>query len=362
MQPRCSAVAFLITLALAFTLACPTVQPTLSSAPTRAVTATATSDAWASIQDAYALLEDAFTATGMVPQADVDLLNQAIEKVSLAEIVASSNSTEAQALTQQANAIVQQVKQDIAKAKEEGLMQKQNNAIILAVSVAGTLAAAALVYKFGPGGLWKIWLRMRKDYDVKVQEQAIAERAKPPKKAEGGHREDENGRDDDDDKGKTAVTMETISAIIAVALVVLASIAVAQVFLAGRQGETFSELGMLGPNQMIGDYPREVVAGDAVHLFAYVGNHMGKPVWYSVLAKVGDNSTAVDPAAAGAVLRLDRVLANGENWTSPMSLALTQPGLNQRLIFELWSFNATTKALDYTQRWVQLWVNVTLPP
>jgi len=40
--------------------------------------------------------------------------------------------------------------------------------------------------------------------------------------------------------------------------------------------EPFSELGLLGPDGKIGDYPREVEAGAPFSLNVYVGNHEGK--------------------------------------------------------------------------------------
>jgi hypothetical protein len=112
----------------------------------------------------------------------------------------------------------------------------------------------------------------------------------------------------------------------------------------------------------ISDYQNEVVAGDTVHLYAYVGDQLGAPAWFSVLVKVGDNSTAVDPMQQPAIARLDIVLCNGQNWTSPVDFTLVQVGLNQRVVFELWSFNSTTGVMDYTQRWCEIWVNVTSPP
>ena len=353
-------------------------QPVLSSSPVF----TAISEAWSSIQDAYVLLQDAFSATGTMPQSVIDQLNQAITDVSMAEDVARSNSTLAQALAQQATSIADQAKLDIYKAKEEGMAAKQNGMIILGAFVAGTLAAALLVYRYGSGVLWTLWLRMRKDDVVQVQASGMAgvqvkpalaqnqKKAQKEAKDNGKKKSKEDEPDDgdndneegEDDDGKTVVTMETISSIIAIILVVIAVAAVSQVFLAGRQGEQFSELGILGPNQMIGDYPKEVVAGDTINLFAYVGNHMGEPKWFSVLVKIGDSSSTVDPASGEAVFRADKILSNGMNWTYPVELKLTAPGLNQRIVFELWAFNETSRAFSYTERWGHIWLNVTLPP
>ena len=192
---------------------------------------------------------------------------------------------------------------------------------------------------------------------VKANEKA-GRKTKPGKNMAGNG----NNNKEEDEKEGTPLTLETISMVVTIILVVIAGIAISQYYLSGLTGETFSELGILGPNMILGDYPREVVAGDNVHLFAYVGNHLGEPAWFSVLVKVGDNSTSVDPLQAPAIKRIDVVLCNDQNWTSVVDFTLTQAGINRRIVFELWSLNSTTNSMEYTQRWGQIWVNVTLPP
>ena len=44
-----------------------------------------------------------------------------------------------------------------------------------------------------------------------------------------------------------------------------------------------------------------------------------------------------------------------------MNLTLTKAGLNQRIIFELWTYNATLNQNQYDQRWGRIWLNVTTP-
>ena len=112
----------------------------------------------------------------------------------------------------------------------------------------------------------------------------------------------------------------------------------------------------------LGDYPKEVVAGDSVNLYVYMGNQMGRPVYYNVMIKIGDNNTMVDPAPIEPSMKLERVLLQSENWTSPINIKLTQAGLNRRIIFELWTYNDTAGDFEYDQRWGQIRLNVTAPP
>ena len=65
-------------------------------------------------------------------------------------------------------------------------------------------------------------------------------------------------------------------------LLVIAGFTVFQAFFADRVVEPFSELGILGPNLKIGDYPRELVVGEEFDLYLYLGNHMGSTQLYRV--------------------------------------------------------------------------------
>ncbi len=126
--------------------------------------------------------------------------------------------------------------------------------------------------------------------------------------------------------------------------------------------EPFSELGVLGPNHVIGGYPTTVVAGRPFLLYGYVGNHEGSSSYYQFLVKVGNQTTQVSnstSAHAPVVFTYSRVLENNQSTIFPLNLTLSSPGTNVRLIFELWSFNVTTSSYTYTGLWNQLLLNVT---
>ncbi|MEJ5292193.1 MAG: DUF1616 domain-containing protein [Candidatus Methanosuratincola sp.] len=135
----------------------------------------------------------------------------------------------------------------------------------------------------------------------------------------------------------------------------------AQAITSGRVTEPFSALGTLGPDMKIGDYPREVLAGQPFRLYLYVENHEGKVMLYRVMQKVGDNSTVMNetvPAGVPALASYDLALAHGQNSTIPVDVVLQEPAENARLIFEMWALGEDG-SWHYTGRWNQLWLNVT---
>ncbi len=71
-------------------------------------------------------------------------------------------------------------------------------------------------------------------------------------------------------------------------IIIMMCVAVYPVLSAHRIVEPFSELGVLGPDGKLGDYPRNVTAGDVVKLLLYVGNEEGSAQYYRVDVKVGD--------------------------------------------------------------------------
>ncbi|MDA4126921.1 MAG: DUF1616 domain-containing protein [Thaumarchaeota archaeon] len=137
---------------------------------------------------------------------------------------------------------------------------------------------------------------------------------------------------------------------------------VSSFYLANRTVEPFSELGILGPNQKIADYPTRVFTGQNFTLYLYVGNHEGKVTYYLVLTKVGnmsslsnDNVTLSVPAIASYGM----VLLNNQTYLKPITLNISHPGTNVKLVFELWVYQANLSSFIYDHRQNQLYLNVT---
>jgi uncharacterized membrane protein len=150
---------------------------------------------------------------------------------------------------------------------------------------------------------------------------------------------------------------------IALALIGVMSVATVYPILAShRPIEPFSEIGILGPNGKMEDYPKEVTVGQSFNLIIYISNHEGRAEYYRVLAKVGDkgsNVTNTTPLNTAPLASWDVVLMNEQNRTLPVTLSLSEVGVNTRLIFELHFFDVDLNSFAYHQRWTQLWLNVT---
>jgi uncharacterized membrane protein len=155
-----------------------------------------------------------------------------------------------------------------------------------------------------------------------------------------------------------------VLAVLAAIVLVSSIFAFVQVVNVGRVVEPFSELGILGPDMKIGGYPREVASGVAFKLYLYVGNHEGRTMYYRVLVKVGDRSSHINntvPLEAPPILEYRVVLQHNSTTVIPINVTLWKPGLNLRLVFEMWIYNETLRDFTYYGRWNQLWLNVTGP-
>lgn len=157
---------------------------------------------------------------------------------------------------------------------------------------------------------------------------------------------------------------DEVKAVALILVGLMAAVAVYPILAESRIVEPFSELGVLGPNGKLGDYPRELAVGQPFSLFLYVGNHEGRSEYYRVLVKLGNQSSNVSDAVAfdaPVVANWDVLLPNESNSTIPITLSVPRAGLNQRLVFELHRFEPGVDLFVYHQRWNQLWMNVTAP-
>jgi len=125
-----------------------------------------------------------------------------------------------------------------------------------------------------------------------------------------------------------------------------------------EQGESFSELGILSQNKTMDNYPSQTVINQTIHLHGYVGNHMGEPMLYTVLVKLGDNQTVENPVFTQPFQQYSRVVSNNQNVTLPMDITLSKVGVNQRIIFELWAYNQTLNHNQYQGIYGHININV----
>jgi hypothetical protein len=287
------------------------------------------------VHNAYKALLDASDAGGDVTELTAQL-NHALDLIAQANNFVLSDPAESQMLASQAQDIANNVTANAPKVKQAGIAQNQTSTIILAGTIIAVIIAGVLVYIFGQKIMWKIWLKLRSNYRVTSKPSATNQ------------------------KNTLIITSKTVCAAFLIVVIIIASFAIATSYFPNTT-ETFSELGILGPNMNLGDYPSVIVAGESINLYGYVGNQMGKPIDYLLLVKLGNNETAINPAPVEALQRYEQIVPNNGTWLFPINITLTQTGLNQRLIFELWIYNETISQHQYHNRWGQLWLNVTSP-
>ncbi|MEM3938324.1 MAG: DUF1616 domain-containing protein [Desulfurococcaceae archaeon] len=134
-----------------------------------------------------------------------------------------------------------------------------------------------------------------------------------------------------------------------------------------QEAEQWTALGLLGECK-IGKYPKTAVNGSLQDLCIYVANYMGKPVYYKVIYRVGDQEalpTNTTPSPSEPLAFWIGVLGNKDNATVPVKVPITVRGPLPRkvaLIFELWLYDTGTHEWIYSGRWVHVYVNVTLIP
>ena len=145
---------------------------------------------------------------------------------------------------------------------------------------------------------------------------------------------------------------ERIQAALMITVLAYGVLTAAPVILGDRVVEPFSELGLLGPELKLGDYPREIALGEAVDLYLYLGNHEGDLTYYRVLVKQGDQSMNVSdttPYGGPVLAQFEHVLVDEYNITMPISIMVDAPGVNQRLVFELYKYDQeSTGSVSYT--------------
>jgi uncharacterized membrane protein len=150
----------------------------------------------------------------------------------------------------------------------------------------------------------------------------------------------------------------------AVGIVVLIAVFnVSGYYLANRNVEPFSELGILGPGQKIAGYPTSVLTDQNFTLYLYVGDHEGHVMYYQVQTKLGtranangNTSLAVPPIATYSMVLLDN-----RTYLSPVTLSLSRNGTNVRLVFELWVYQTNSSNFVFDHRSTWLYLNVTGP-
>ncbi len=162
-------------------------------------------------------------------------------------------------------------------------------------------------------------------------------------------------------------------------------------------GEPFSEIYLLGPNQMAEGYPYNVAVGQNYSIYVGVGNHEGSATYYVVYVKfinetdVPINQTSETVIPVPAVYENRFVLQDNQSMVSPLNFSVTsalfqanqsivqtltindiafnvnKPAawnansteFNYQLLFELWKYNSPPGTISFDNRYVNLRLNIT---
>ncbi|MFN3268654.1 MAG: hypothetical protein ACK416_05295 [Zestosphaera sp.] len=131
--------------------------------------------------------------------------------------------------------------------------------------------------------------------------------------------------------------------------------------------EPFTALGLLNQDCRIGYYPKTATNNSTLKLCFFVSNYVGKPIYYRVVYKIGDNETIptnTTPSPRESVLAWFGVLGSKQNVTRLIEVPVyTHKPIPDRvaLIFELWLYDTESKQWVYTGRWTHLYINITPP-
>jgi uncharacterized membrane protein len=161
-------------------------------------------------------------------------------------------------------------------------------------------------------------------------------------------------------------------------------------------GEQFSELYLLGPNQMAANIPFNIAAGQNYSVYLGVGNHLGASAYYVCYVKLRNqtdpspNDITQTASSLAPLYEYRTFVQNGVNWTVPLTFSLSgvsisnnqsmlgsitinnaqfdigkiaqldqkNNGYYYQLFIELWAFNPSD-TLQYQNRYVYFWMNVT---
>lgn len=168
-------------------------------------------------------------------------------------------------------------------------------------------------------------------------------------------------------------------------------------FLAFPSGERFSELWILGPNNMAEDYPFNVKEGESYLVHVGVGNHMGSAAYYVVYLKFRNqtdplpNTTLAAPSPLTPLYEYRVFVEDGKDWAAPLTFSIVDgssyfntsyvkslrvndylfninktsvwdtenSGYYYQLLLELWLLDTETDAIRFSNRFVSLWLNFT---
>ena len=162
--------------------------------------------------------------------------------------------------------------------------------------------------------------------------------------------------------------------------------------------ERFSELWLLGPTGKAEGYPFNVQVNESYLVYVGVANRLGRSAYYRVYVKLRNQSQPLpvasnsSPSMLPPLYEFDVFVGDDEVWEKPIDFAVLEVltandsmllrslqvngfvfqvdevslwdgergGFYYQLFFELWLYNMTSSSFQYHNRFVSLWLNMTI--
>ena len=162
-------------------------------------------------------------------------------------------------------------------------------------------------------------------------------------------------------------------------------------------GEQFSELYLLGPDQIAANYPSNIAVGQNYSVYVGVGNQLGSSAYYVLYVKLGNetdslpNDTLGTPSSLPPLYEYRFSIQNNMNWESLMNFSVSNASISgsnsqinalqingvafnvdkpamwdsnsttftYRLLFELWTYSPQSNLIQFDNRFVYLQLNLT---
>jgi len=197
------------------------------------------------------------------------------------------------------------------------------------------------------------------------------------------------------------VNLEEYRTLFIVVTLVLALVAVSPVLgVVVPQGgsERFSEFWLLGQGHIAEGYPFHVGVDEEYRVFVGVGNHMGGSEYYMVNVKFRNGTQSLpdidgsEPSSLSPLYEYRFFVGDGEVWESPVTFGFEgvvvegdvlvvgdvivngvsfpvdastswdseKGGCFFQLFFELWRYDVVSRAFRFHDRFVGLWLNMTV--
>jgi hypothetical protein len=165
-----------------------------------------------------------------------------------------------------------------------------------------------------------------------------------------------------------------------------------------RGEDRFSELWLLGPEQKVENYPFNVRANEQYNIFVGVGNQLGELAYYAVYVKFRNQTQLLPdvsdskPSPLLPLYEFRFFVDDSEIWESLLTFAFQNTsvqgdimfmgkvsingvafsvdcfsmwdsendGFYFQLFFELWLYDMTSHSFQYHDRFVGIWLNMTV--